>query len=44
MRLLLLGGGGDPIAGDSLDDEWRVMMTMFAGMDVGGKRTAVCIF
>lgn len=26
-----------------MDDEWRAAMTMFAGMDVGGKRTAVCI-
>lgn len=43
MRLALSGGRGAPIAGDSLDDEWRAAMTMFAGLDVGGKRTAVCI-
>lgn len=43
MRLLLPDGGVDPIAGDSLDDEWRAAMKSYAGLDVGGKRTAVCI-
>jgi transposase len=43
MRLLLSGGKATLSAGDSSSDGRRAAMRMFAGLDVGFKRTAVCV-
>ena len=42
MRLLL-SGVGETLRWRFVCNEWRAAMTMFAGLDVGGKRTAVCV-
>lgn len=41
MRLLLSGGKATLSAGDSSSEGRRAAMRMFAGLDVGFKRTAV---
>src|SRR6516225_975301 len=43
MRLLLSGGKATLSAGDSSSEGRRAAMRMFAGLDVGFKRTAVCV-
>src|SRR5262249_47807063 len=43
MRLLLSGGKAILPAGDSSSEGRRAAMRMFAGLDVGFKRTAVCV-
>src|SRR5262249_15548036 len=43
MRLLLFGGKATLSAGDSSSEGRRAAMRMFAGLDVGFKRTAVCV-
>src|SRR6266496_1207416 len=42
MRLLLSGGKATLSAGDSSSEGRRAAMRMFARLDVGFKRTAVC--
>jgi predicted NBD/HSP70 family sugar kinase len=43
MRLLLCGGKVKLSAGDSSSHGRRAAMRIFAGLDVGFKRTAVCV-
>jgi hypothetical protein len=43
MKLLLSGGKASLSAGDSLEQGRRAAMRMFAGLDVGFKRTAICV-
>src|SRR5215469_7200850 len=43
MRLLLSGGKATLSAGNSSSEGRRAAMRMFAGLDVGFKRTAVCV-
>src|SRR5262245_33663940 len=43
MRLLLSGGKATLSAGDSSSKGRRAAMRMFAGLDVGFTRTAVCV-
>ena len=43
MRLLLSGGKATLSAGDSSSEERRAAMRVFAGLDVGFRRTAVCV-
>src|SRR6516162_10185697 len=43
MRLLLSGGKATLSAGDSSSEGRRAAMRMFAGLDVGFKRTAMCV-
>ncbi len=42
MRLLL-SGIGEPLRWRFVSNEWRAVMRMFAGLDIGGKRTAICV-
>jgi hypothetical protein len=43
MRLLLSGGKVTLTAGDSSSEGRSAAMKMFAGLDVGFKRTSVCV-
>ena len=43
MRLLLSGGNAPLSAGNSSKEGSRAAMRMFAGLDVGFKRTVVCV-
>ena len=42
MRLLL-SGVGEPLRWRFVSNEWRAAMRMYAGLDIGGKRTAICV-
>src|SRR6516162_2475179 len=42
MRLLL-SGVGETLRGRFVSNEWRAAMRMFAGLDIGGKHTAICV-
>src|SRR5579862_3597517 len=42
MRLLL-SGVGETLRWRFVSNEWRAAMRMYAGLDIGGKRTAICV-
>jgi len=42
MRLLV-SGVGETVRWRFVSNEWRAAMRMYAGLDIGGKRTAICV-
>ena len=42
MRLLF-SGVGETLRWQFVSYEWRAAMRMYAGLDIGGKRTAICV-